>query len=118
VVLVVSVALVLVVVVVSVLVVMLPPPPGIVVVVVVVGQLPGTGASLRRNVLSSLPSLTSVPPNSVQYCSVFRVVTTATGDMLPVRSMASWLPLQMAFASTPFFTSTMVHVVFVVSLYL
>ena len=35
-------------------------------VVVVVGQLAGADASLRRNVFSSLPSLATIPPNSVQ----------------------------------------------------
>jgi hypothetical protein len=58
-------------------------------VVVVVGQLTGAAASFRWKVLSSLPSFTTVPPNSVQYCCAFKVVTTATGDMVPLRSIAT-----------------------------
>src|SRR5262245_56559436 len=77
-----------------------------------VGQPSGAGASFRRNVLSSLPSLSliTVPPNSVQQRSVLRAVTTATGDIPPCRSTATWDPLQIAFTSTRFFTRTRLHV--------
>jgi hypothetical protein len=87
-------------------------------VVVVVGQFAGVEASFARNVLSSLPSLTTAPPNSVQYCCVFSVVTTATGAMLPFRSIATWLPPQTAFTSTPSFTRTTLHVAPLTSRYL
>ena len=90
-------------------------------VVVVVGaeaaQLPGATAFVRRNVLSSLPSCTATPPNSVQYASALSVATTATGDMVPSRSMATWPPLHTALASTPALTSTSLQVAPVVSLY-
>jgi len=87
-------------------------------VVVVVGQAAGGRASLRRKVVSSLPSRTAVPPNSVQYASVLSVVTTATGDMVPFRSMATCGPLHTAFTSTPPFTRTSLQVAPVVSVYL
>jgi hypothetical protein len=87
-------------------------------VVVVVGQPAGASAPFRRNVVSSLPSLTAEPPNSVQYSSLLSVVTTATGDMLPFRSIPTCEPLQTAFASTPFLTTTTVHEAPLISLYL
>jgi hypothetical protein len=91
-------------------------------VVVVVGaeapQLPGAAAFVRRKVFASLPSCTATPPNSVQYDSSLSVVTRATGDMVPSRSMATWLPLHTALASTPALTITSLHVAPVLSLYL
>jgi hypothetical protein len=90
-------------------------------VVVVAGteaaQLPGAAESFRRKVLSSLPSCTAVPPNSVQYASALSVMTTATGDMLPMRSRATWAPLHTALARTPAFTSTSLQVAPLASLY-
>jgi hypothetical protein len=63
-----------------------------VVVVVGNGQVAGGLASLRRKTRSSLPSFRAVPPNSVQYCSVFNVSTTLTGDIPPFRSIATAYP--------------------------
>jgi hypothetical protein len=85
---------------------------------VAVEQLAGADASFPRKVTESVPSFTSVPPNSVQYDSVLSMVTTVTGDMVPLMSLATCAPLHTAFASTPPLTRTSLHVAPVGSLYL
>src|SRR6185369_5470511 len=70
------------------------------------GHSDGSGASFATKVRSSLPSLTIVPPNVVQYCSELSVVTMVTGAMLAFTSTKTCVPLQTTFTTEPFLTST------------
>jgi hypothetical protein len=81
-------------------------------VVVVVGgaQAVGAPAALRSKMRSSLPSLTAVPPNSVQYFSALSVSTTLTGDISPLTSSATCAPAQTALMIAPCRTNTCLHV--------